>query len=152
MLKINKTTIHDLESDANFQNLLEEYSCELEIEGLPHPSAKIDMYKQLESIGSLYPIAAYFNNVLIGLINVLMVMNPHYGVSIAVSESFFVMKEYRKTGAGMKLRSFAERVAQEMNSPGFFMSSPSWGPLVDVLPRVGYEETGRTFFKRFENA
>lgn len=149
---IRQCSVDDMVADPNFSGILDEYADELAIEGLPHPSAKIEMYKQLESIGKLHPIAAFLDGKIIGFINVLMVMNPHYGVDIAVSESFFVAKEHRKSGAGMKLRSAAEVLARQIGSPGIFISAPSKGPLAQVLPCVGYKETSRTFFREFAHA
>lgn len=149
---IKQCSVDDMVAEANFSAILEEYANELAIEGLPHPSAKIEMYRQLESIGKLHPIVAHTDGKIIGFINVLVVMNPHYGVDIAVSESFFVAGEYRKTGAGMKLRSAAEILARKLGSPGFFISAPSNGPLAQVLPCVGYKETSRTFFREFAHA
>lgn len=151
-LVIRKCTVSEMETDAAFPYLLEEYAQELAIDGLPHPQAQIEMYKKLESIGSLQPIGAYYQDILIGFINVLMVMNPHYGVSIAVSESFFVAKEYRRTGAGLKLLHKAEDYSANLGSPGIFVSAPSDGVLSEVLPNAGYIEKSRAFFKRFYHA
>lgn len=152
LLTIKKCTVSEVEAASNILDILGEYAQELAIDGLPHPSAKMEMYKQLESTGMLHPIGAYFGNTLVGIINVLMVMNPHYGIIIAVSESFFVAKSYRKTGAGLKLLHAAEEHAKLLGSPGLFVSAPSQGPLAEVLPNTGYAETGRTFFKGFANA
>jgi GNAT superfamily N-acetyltransferase len=70
---------------------------------------------------------------------------PHYGVAIAVTESFFVGKEYRKSGAGLKLLRAAEAHAE--GAPGLLVSAPVGGTLAEVLPHLGYRETNRVFFK-----
>lgn len=152
-LIIRKCTISEIESDPNIAALLDEYATELVIDGLPHPSAKMEMYRQLEGIGSLQSFGAYFDNILVGLINVLMVTNPHYGVAIGVTESYFVMKEFRKTGAGLKLRREAEWHAQSLSSPGLFVSAPAGGPLAESLSHSKeYTETGRVFFRKLQHA
>ena len=148
---IKKCTVEELLAEPNFTELLNNYADELAVEGLPHPKAKLETYVQLEKIGLLHPIAAFWNGTLVGFINVLMGNNQHYGVDIAVSESFFVAKDSRKTGAGTKLREAAERLAKSLKSPGFYISTPHDGPLVEILPRVGYKETSRHFFKGFAN-
>lgn len=148
-LVVRKCSISELEADPNILPLLDEYAEELTVSGLPHPSAKMETYKHLEKMGSLQPLAAYLGDKLIGIINVLMVPNPHYGMVIGVSESFFVAKAYRKTGAGLKLLRAAEKIA---GAPGFLVSAPSSGPLAEVLPKSGYLEISRTFFRRICHA
>lgn len=150
---IKESSVDNLIADPSFADLLNNYANELAVKGLPHPKAKIEMYRQLEILGKIHPIAAYFDNILIGFVNVLMSENPHYGICIAVTESFFVLKKYRKTGAGIMLRREAELKAKSLSSPGIFISAPSGGNLAMFLEgSKDYKETGRTFFKEFANA
>ena len=149
---IKRCTVNDLLDDPAFQSLLEEYANELAVEGLPHPKAKIATYIHLEKLGLIHPIAAFYDETLIGFINVLMGNNQHYGIDIALSESYFVSKKHRNTGAGTKLRKEAEILAEELKSPGFYISTPPDGPLAEVLPHAGYVETSRHFLKRFAHA
>lgn len=146
-LTIETCSVGRLEGADNFQPMLDEYANELAMPGLPHPKAKIETYHQLEQLGILQPIGAFMGSKLIGVIIVLMAANQHYGLSIAVSESFFVCQDYRKTGAGLKLLRAAEKYARSKNSPGFFVSSKSGSSLEMILPNVGYTENNRTFFK-----
>jgi len=146
-LIIRKCTISELENASNIHELLEEYAVESSIKGLPHPFAKVDTYKHLESIGAIDVTAAFFEYLLIGYIIVLAPVLPHYSVKVAVGESFFVAKEYRKTGAGLKLLREAERYASDAGALGILISTPFGGDLAEVLPRVGYDETNRVFFK-----
>lgn len=147
MLEVRKCTISELENNPNFAGLVGEYAVESAISGLPHPSGKMVLYKVLETSGVLYASAAYFDARLIGFLVVLSSVNPHYGVCLSTTESLFVGREYRKTGAGLKLIRDAERVSREVGSPGLLISAPMGGDLAEVLPRIGYEETNRTFFK-----
>lgn len=152
-LAIRRSTVAEFEAAPNFIEILDEYAEELAVKGLPHPKAKIETYYQLESIGVLHPIGAYIDNTIIGFINVLMAVNPHYGIAIACSQSYFVSNKYRETGAGLKLRSEAEAVAQELKSPGFIISGPAGGTLVEILEKSkSYEELSRSFFKSFSYA
>lgn len=151
-LDIKKCTITEIESAPNFLEILREYAEELAVEGLPHPSAKMEMYHQLEKIGILHPIAAYLGDKIIGFVNILMTVNPHYGVAIASTESFFVSKIHRDTGAGLKLRSEAEVIAKELGSAGFIISGPTGGPLVALLEKSKvYKELSRSFYRSFSN-
>lgn len=150
-LIIRKCTIADLENASNISEILEEYAAESAIKGLPHPFAKVDTYKYLETTGAIYPIGAFFDDLLIGYIIVLSPILPHYSVRIAVGESFFVSKAHRKTGAGLKLLHAAEDYAKEATAVGILISAPFGGNLADVLPHVGYTETNRVFFRSLDN-
>lgn len=147
IVEIKSTTVSDLESMPNFCALLEEYAAESSIYGLPHPRAKIDMYKAMEKNGALKSISAHVNNELIGFITVLTCIFPHYSDYVSVAESFFVTKSERGTGAGMKLLRMAEVIAKELNSKGLLVSAPFGGTLAAVLELTDYKETNRVFFK-----
>lgn len=150
-LIIKKCTISEIENSPNVMDILDEYASESAIAGLPKPNARVEMYKYLENIGSIYALAAFLGEKLIGYITVLSPVLPHYGTVVATAESFFVAKEHRKTGAGLKLLRQAEEYAKSIGSPGLLVSSPMGGNLAFVLPHVGYEETNRVFFRNFSN-
>lgn len=151
---IKKSSIAELESSRNIQQILDEYAAEASpnIKGLPRPFAKVDTYKHLESIDAIHTMAAFVDDLLVGYIIILAPIMPHYSIRIAVSESFFVLKEHRKTGAGLKLLYAAEQWAEEAGAIGMLVSSPVGGDLAEVLPRIGYNETNRIFFRSLGNA
>ncbi len=151
-LVIRNCTISEIEAAPNISELLEEYACESSISGLPHPSAKGEVYKLIESTGALHTIAAFLDDMLIGFVTILASPLPHYGILIAVVESIFVTKAHRKTGAGLKLIREAERYAKSVRSPGLLVSAPYGGDLAEVLPSIGYVESNRVFFKRAYDA
>lgn len=148
-LIIRNCTIAEIESAPNIAQILEEYAAESAIKGMPHPLAKVDTYKYLESTKSIYVIGAFFNDVFIGYIIALSPILPHYSVKVAVSESFFVLKEFRNTGAGLKLLREAEKQTSEVGACGILVSAPLGGDLAEVLPHIGYIETNRVFFRSF---
>jgi GNAT superfamily N-acetyltransferase len=150
-MNVEMSSVAAVESAPNFAELAAEYASEASIEGMPPPVAKWETYRQLESVGMLHVIRALHEGKLIGFISLLAPVLPHYSVPVAVSESFFVAKAYRKTGAGLKLLRAAEDKARELGSPGLLVSAPFEGDLFHVLPRVGYAETNRVFFKRVAN-
>ena len=149
MVDIRGTTIAEMEAAPNMTALLDEYAAESAIKGLPAPAAKAEAYKDLERVGALYAIGAFLDGLLIGYITVLTPILPHYSAIVAVTESFFVAKEHRKTGAGLKLLREAEDYAKAVGSPGLLVSAPLGGSLAEVLGGVGYAETSRVFFKGF---
>ena len=149
---IGPTTVAELFNSPNWDELLEEYESEAAVRGTPPISAKIGTYRSLEQHGVLYPFAAHRDHLLIGFITVLAAPLPHYDRVFAVSESFFVAKAHRMSGAGLKLLHLAEMRARELGSPGLFVSAPFEGDLYKVLPRLDYQETNRVFFKAFYDA
>lgn len=150
-LIVRKSSISEIENSVNISELLEEYAAESSIKGLPHPFAKVDTYRHLESNGTIHILGAFLDESLIGYMIVLSPVLPHYSVRVAVTESFFVMKKYRKTGAALILLKTAETYAKDQSALGMFMSAPLGGRLAEVLPHVGYAETNRVFFKAFSD-
>jgi GNAT superfamily N-acetyltransferase len=149
-LVIKKCTVSYIESAPNIVDLLESYAKECGIEGMPKLIPNWTLYRQLESIGKIQFISATSDDMLIGLVTVLSTIIPHYSVITSVTESFYVLPEYRKTGAGLKLRSAAENHAKEMGAAGLLISSPIGSVLADVLEKDdNYKETNRVFFRRF---
>ena len=66
---------------------------------------------------------------------------------LAVVESYFVASKHRKSGAGLALLREAERIASDRGAHALLVSAPHGGRLADVMPRVGYRETNRVFFR-----
>jgi GNAT superfamily N-acetyltransferase len=151
LLAIKESSVSELEAEVTFMRLLEEYASESAIAGLPPPAARIEMYKILGASSALRVWGAFFGHGLIGFITVLAPVIPHYSIRVAVCESFFVTPSRRGTGAGLKLLHLAEDYAEEIGSPGLLISAPLGSNLAEVLPRVGYVETNRVFFRKTRN-
>ncbi len=149
---IRPTSILEMELQPGIHDMLEEYAAESAIKGLPHPAAKAATYKNLEALGTLFCFGAFEMDDLIGYIQVMLPVLPHFDLMVAVTESFFVLKDYRKTGAGLKLLRVAERFVEEKGSPGLLVSAPLFGDLCEVLPMVGYQPTSCVWFKNFASS
>lgn len=148
-MNIEPSSIAELHATPNFEAILAEYAAESAIAGLPPPSAKVETYRTLEAARMLHTFSALTTSgQLAGFITVLAPELPHYSAVVAVAESFFVAKRYRMTGAGVELLHAAEDKALALGSPGLLVSAPFAGKLFEVLPRLGYVETSRIFFKR----
>jgi len=152
-MNIRPGSIASLEAAPNIEAILAEYAAESALAGMPPPKAKVEQYRMLEAADALKVLEARAETgELIGYITVLSAPLPHYGRTVAVSESFFVAKAHRSTGAGLKLLRAAETLARELGSPGLLVSAPSGGDLSKVLPRCGYDEASRVFFKKVTDA
>lgn len=151
-MEIKKCTVSELWSAENFSEILIEYAEESAISGLPRPNPVQQLYQYLEDTGKFDIFGCYKDdNMLIGFISLLTSILPHYGELVSVTESFFVLKEHRFTGAGLSLLSRAEDHINNIGARGFLVSSPLDGSLIDVLPRVGYKPSNQIFFKEFNN-
>lgn len=146
-IAIRPCTVADLEASPQLGALLDEYARESAIDSLPHPSAQLPLYRQLEATGALWCLGAYHGADLIGFLLLLAPVLPHYGVRVATAESFFVASHARKSGAGLKLLRAAEDHAKSLGAAGLLVSAPLGGRLTNVLPGVGYRETNRVFFR-----
>jgi len=147
-MNIVPATVAGIQHAATLPRLAAEYAAESRIDGLPEPMAKWDTYQHLEAAGALHVFGAAVEGALVGFISVLAPILPHYGAVVAVCESFFVAREWRHTGAGLGLLKAAEDKAREIGSPGLLVCAPFEGDLFKVLPRRGYAETNRVFFKK----
>lgn len=148
-LVIKQITFDELYNDPAFASLMVEYEEESAIDGLPSIKVKIELYRNYEQNGAFYVVASYHEDKLIGFATVLSPIMPHFSALISVCESLFVAKEFRKTGAGLKLIKDCENHATKLGSPGLLMSAPMGGSLAEILPKVGYKETNRVFFRKF---
>ena len=53
------------------------------------------------------------------------------------------------SGAGLRLLAAAQAKARALGSPGLAINAPLGGRLADLLPKCGFREVGRCFFKGF---
>jgi len=146
-ITIRHCTIADIEASPNLDALLAEYVAESAIPELGELGAQADVYRAIEANGVLRVIAAYQDDQLVGFVFLLMSVLPHFGRPVGTTESLFVAKAARKTGAGLQLIRAAEVLAKELGAKGFFISAPVGGVLERVMPGIGYRETNRVFFK-----
>jgi GNAT superfamily N-acetyltransferase len=142
-------SIAELEQAPNLPGLLVEYAAESALSGMPQPVPQVETYRALEAAGIMQPLGAFRDSVLMGYCLLLSSVLPHYGVKVCTTESYFVAREYRHTGAGLKLLRLAEEYARETGAAGLLISAPVGGPLAELLPHVGYNNTNLIFFKGF---
>lgn len=145
---VHKVSRADVMDAPGFPALIEEYARESAIDGLPSPRVKLDGYIALDRTGFLHVYSATTDGQLIGFITILAPVLPHYGVTVAVTESFFVASEHRRGGPGLRLLAAAEEQARVLGAPGLLVSAPFGGRLFELLPKCGYVETNRVFFKK----
>ena len=145
---IKPCTAAEILSPAN-AHLIEEYSAESAIAGMPHTVARLEAYRKLEEAGMMRCYGAYDGPKLIGFTSVLISVLPHYGAPTAIVESIFVQAQSRKGGAGTLLLKTVEQHARERGAVGILISAPVDGSLSRLLghDRSGYRHTNQVFFR-----
>lgn len=144
---IKQVTCHELASDPQFAQLIEEYADESSIDGMPRPDYQYGMYRLLEVSGDFHLLAAYVDDVLVGFLTFMVSMVPHYGKRVATTESYFVAMSHRKGGPGLDLLRAAEWLGRELGAVAMMVSAPHGGKLSRVMPRAKYKHTNEIFFK-----
>ena len=148
MLEISKQSFASISSYDEFYLLLEEYASECEISEVGMPTMQADMYEAMDSSDRFFIVGAVKDGKLIGFVNVAMSVLPHYGKMVAATESFFVSKEFRSTGAGVKLLAKAEEIAKDNGAIAMLVSAHTNSSLDSLLAaKKSYRETNRIFTK-----
>lgn len=150
-LDVRKCALTEIVDSSIFPQLAAEYAMESAMEGMPAPDTKLELYRQLEAVGALQSFGAFLGDMPVGFIGVLHHVIPHYGVGVAITESFFVAEAYRRTGAGDKLLTLAEDHARALGSPGLLVSAPAnfRSAATWMNMKKDYKVASLAFFKRF---
>lgn len=144
---IRQCKVADIQRASNIEALIVEYASESHSSELPPPNAQWGYYQALEDAGSYQAIGAFVGDALVGFVGILNNKLPHHGATLAITESFFVLKEHRKQGAGLKLLHAAEEYASDIGSPCLMVNTPHGGSLERVMPRMGYRQSHSTFVR-----
>lgn len=145
--QIKVSSVAEMESAPNLGVLFAEYTRESAVPGLGNHNVQFEAYRAMEAAGILHMLAAFKGPNLVGFIVMILTVLPHFGKMAATTESFFVASEARGGGTGLKLLRLAEDHARTLGASAFFATAPVGGRLDAVLPRQGYSEASRVFFK-----
>lgn len=144
-MHIQPITIAEFFEHPGTPGLLEAYARECAHEGLPRYCPNQQLYTLMERSGALAMLGAFEGDRLIGMLVLLVSVNPHYSVPLAVTESWFVLQEHRATGAGLDLYRTAKARAREAGAAAIYVSAPTGGKLAGVMEGLGARETNRVF-------
>lgn len=146
---IRAISVEEVFDSPVFAALVEEYRAE----SLRNPSMlgtqpDRETYVKLVGAGVMHPLGAFSGDELVGIATVMVSGVPHYaGRLLATTETLFVANKHRAGGAGMKLLRAAEEVAAMLGAEGLYVTVPVGGRLESILPRAGYAETNRVFYR-----
>lgn len=144
MIEIKPCTVTEIMARTD---LTDKYAEESKAAGMPPYKLQQQTYLAMEKSGALTALGAYENNELVGFVVLLTMIVPHYSVKMTMTESIFVAKYKRNSGAGLKLIRAAEHHAKEHESYGLLITAPCEGQLADVLPKMGYSHSRSVFLK-----
>lgn len=142
---IRQCTVEEIQNAPNIDALMDEYAAESHVAELPAPNVQWGHYKAMEDMGTWQVFGAFIDATLIGFISVVSNKLPHHGATVAITESFFVAREHRKTGVGLKLLRSAEQNARNVGSPCLLVNAPHGSSLDSVMPRIGYRHTSTVY-------
>jgi GNAT superfamily N-acetyltransferase len=148
-VSIRLCSIAEIAGAPNFSDVCEAYAHESAVPGLPVAEIRTDIYTLMESSGNLFPIGAFDGEKLVGFIVSSINVMPNYGVPVAATNAYFVLPEYRSSGAGLRLLREAESLAKASGAAGMLIGCPKNGVLSEVLERKRFVEVNRLFFKGF---
>jgi GNAT superfamily N-acetyltransferase len=146
-MEIHLCPVADILDDARFEELINEYAEESKAQEAPEPKPDRELYELLEKKGALHSLRALHNGEMIGFATVIVNQVPHYGDPIATTESLFVEKAMRSTGAGLALIKAAEQVARYKKCGSLFVSAPTGSSLEKLMTRMKYRHSHSTFVR-----
>lgn len=149
-ITITSVTVDQFAQARNLDTLFAAYKQESSIPGLGACNVRMDLYRQIEATGALHTFAAYRGDDLVGFLSMVVTVLPHYGALVATTESFYVAQDARAGGTGIKLLRHAEQHARRLGAVGLLVSAPHGGRLAKIMPRAGYQETNRVFFRELQ--
>lgn len=151
---VRPCTVAEFERAPNCDALLAEYEAESAIPELGQTVRHADLaqYKAMEAAGLMHMLGAFRDDgEIVGFLTLLIAPLPHFGGRLVAStESVFVTAAERRGGPGLDLLRAAERLAAERGAVGILVSAPVGGRLEKIMPRTGYRETSRVFFRGLE--
>lgn len=146
MVEIKQITYQELIELPGFDAAVSAYALECSMVEIGIAKQSAGTYAALSDAGKIQILAAVNNGRLIGFVTLIVSELPHYcGRMIAVTESFFVASDDRKSGAGAKLIKAAEKVAKGLGAVTFLVSAPAGSALERVAPLWGYRHSNTVF-------
>lgn len=143
---IEQLTVDEIYARAGFTEMAYEYG-RISDPLFPKPTIRKEDYLPLEKAGLLAVYGATRGGKLVGIATCVKGKIPHYGVSIAIVESLYLMREHRASGLGLRLLEACEDQARIWALPHIFIQvhEEEIEVLGKVLQRRKYSERIHTF-------
>ena len=106
-----------------------------------------ESYKLYDSAGLAHAIGVFDGDRIVGGTIVLVSIMAHFSRKGAVTESLFLLPEYRHRGVGLRLLQEAKAIAKECGAPGLYISAPAQSRLEKLMLANGNKPTNTVFFE-----
>lgn len=131
-----RITCREAWSSREWPKIEREYGEDVQYPDLK-PDPDWEQYEQLEAAGVLRPIGVFDGDRLIGFANYMLYTIPHFaGKRLASSESLWVDKDYRHTGAGRLLISRLFDFAREDGAFGIYLGAKIGTRAAQVFEKI----------------
>lgn len=134
-----KTILSNEESKAQFEELLREQWVEVDHRRKTSDlKVDFDKYIQMGELGVHYVVVAYTDSKLVGYNSMFLSVSPHTGELTATTDTIFLRKEYRATGAGSKLVSLGEVEAKAKGAQNIMVTFKNDQPHPNIVKEHGF--------------
>ena len=147
MIDIRPATVDEMlvEAYALFEEHWDEIALNKDVMVLKPYEEK---YRAAEEQGTIFILAAWQDDVLIGYSVNFVTNHLHYAdMKLCSNDLLFVKKEYRQGRAGMKLMKDTEAKAKSLGCQLMLWHAKESTPLADILPRMKYRVQDIIFSK-----
>lgn len=134
---VEPTCVAELYGDPNFYSMVTEYSLHSN-HLFPAATFRKADYEHAEKAGVLTAWRVMSDGVLCGFMSMVSAPSLHFGVTMGVVESLFVMKNYRMTGAGKELVITAKKFAKMRGLSPLVIQCPWGAKLARLLENEGF--------------
>lgn len=136
-MQVEPTCVAELYSDPDFGAMVAEYTLHSNKLFPPAVFREAD-YLMAEKAGTLAAWRVMSDGKLCGFMSILSAYSMHFGVTIGVVESLFVMKRARMTGAGKELVVTAKAFAKARGLAPLVVQCPYGAKLARLLENEGF--------------
>ncbi len=119
--------------DPSAGTLLAEYEAECELPELGPTKPQPQLYEMMEKSGNMQAFGVYEGETLVGFAVVIVYPLPHYGKTIAATESIFISAEHRKNGNYGRLKAHIVAYAKSRGCAAFQFTAPVGSRFEQVL-------------------
>tara|TARA_R110000823_G_C15952958_1_gene502552 strand:- start:30597 stop:31073 length:477 start_codon:yes stop_codon:yes gene_type:complete len=133
------TVISTEESKAQFEELLA-----LQWEEVDHRrkhtalNLDYDKYIKMAELGSHFMVFAFTKEELVGYTSMYISESPHTRSLVALTDSMYVRKEYRKVGCGQALITEAEAHSKTLGARDLMVTFKNDSPHPDIVKDLGF--------------
>jgi len=107
-----------------------------------------DRYYKLEELGMFHIVTVRDEGILVGYFLSMLSPNLHYSQTIyAVNDILYLHQDYRKSGVGQKMFSFAEERLKELGASVVAIHMKTALPFDSLCQGMGYDYAERNYTK-----